>query len=106
MRTPENGTTRRTSDFRRGALEVLLLEALLGPVHQDLLQKTLQDHVLGENQDLHRDASCLLPPAPPPRAQEPTSGLLQECNVDTRAGSGKPPLWRKKSSNCSGAALD
>ena len=57
-----NGATTPTSDIRFGALEVLLLEALLNPVHHvdvvdGLLHKTLQDLVLGENQeDFHGDA--------------------------------------------------
>ena len=74
---------RPTPDFHKndaGGFEILLHKALLNPVHhlvvEDLLHKTLQDPVLGENQDLLRDASRL-PTAPPALTiREPTLGLL------------------------------
>ena len=61
--------------------KVLLLEALLKPVHHldvidDLLHKTLQDLVLGENhEDFHGDAAAS-------HTQKSTPGLLGESNVD------------------------
>ena len=80
--TSENGTTRTTSDSHKhdaGCLEVLLHETLLNPVHahqvvDDLLHKTLQDHVLGE--DLEDATPPALPPSPPPPPSHRQSRLL------------------------------
>ena len=67
--TSENGGNSPTSDTDAGRFEVLLHEALLNPVHhlvvEDLLYKTLQDLVLGENQDEHLGVAKRLLASPP-----------------------------------------
>ena len=62
---------RPTPDFHKndaGRFEILLHKALLNPVHhlvvEDLLHKTLQDPVLGQNQHLLRDTTRQLPRHP------------------------------------------
>ena len=70
LSTSDNGATRPTSDTDTGRFEVLHHEVPLNPVRAqvvyDLLHKTLQNLVLGENQDLSTEtpAAATLPRRP------------------------------------------